>query len=155
MQWSTEPQAGFSRAKKTAMPVISRGPFAFEKINVADQRRDPHSFLNWTERIIRMRKEVPEIGWGEFEVLDAGRDDVLAILYRWRNNEALFVHNLRDATCEVEVRLSGSGRAKLVDLLGGEHSDAPTGRHRLVLEPYGYRWYRVGGLGYILDRTAF
>ena len=22
--------------------------------------------LNWTERIIRMRKEVPEIGWGRF-----------------------------------------------------------------------------------------
>jgi hypothetical protein len=26
--------------------------------------------LNWTERIIRMRKEVPEIGWGDFTVLN-------------------------------------------------------------------------------------
>ena len=28
------------------------------------------------------------------------------------------------------------------------------GVHRIILEPYGYRWYRVGGLGYLLDRSA-
>ena len=26
-------------------------------------------------------------------------------------------------------------------------------RHRLVIEGYGYRWYRVGGLDYLLRRT--
>jgi hypothetical protein len=29
---------------------------------VADQRRDPDSLLNWTERRIRARKELSEIG---------------------------------------------------------------------------------------------
>jgi maltose alpha-D-glucosyltransferase / alpha-amylase len=42
--------------------VISAGPYGFEHVNVAEQRRDPNSLLNWTERLIRMRKEVPEIG---------------------------------------------------------------------------------------------
>jgi hypothetical protein len=28
-----------------------------------------NSMLNWTERIIRMRKEVPEVGWGDFKVI--------------------------------------------------------------------------------------
>ena len=27
------------------------------------------------------------------------------------------------------------------------------GQHRIVLEPYGYRWYRVGGLDYLLKRS--
>jgi maltose alpha-D-glucosyltransferase/alpha-amylase len=27
------------------------------------------------------------------------------------------------------------------------------GRHTLLLEPYGYRWYRVGGLDYLLRRS--
>ncbi len=27
------------------------------------------------------------------------------------------------------------------------------GKHRLLLEPYGYRWFRVGGLDYILKRS--
>jgi maltose alpha-D-glucosyltransferase / alpha-amylase len=28
-------------------------------------------------------------------------------------------------------------------------------RHRVELEPYGYRWYRVGALDYILQRRAW
>ena len=45
--------------------------------------------LNWTERIIRMRKEVPEIGWGDFEVIDTPDRAVLILRYNWRNNSAL------------------------------------------------------------------
>ena len=51
---------------------------AIEHVNVAKQRRDPNSMLNWTERIIRMRKEVPEIGWGDFKVITARDPAVLA-----------------------------------------------------------------------------
>ena len=28
-----------------------------------------------------------------------------------------------------------------------------SGKHRILLEPYGYRWYRVGGLDYLLKRS--
>ena len=28
------------------------------------------------------------------------------------------------------------------------------GRHCMLLEPYGYRWFRVGGLDYLLKRSA-
>ena len=42
----------------------------------------------------------------------------------------------------------------LVNLLSEEHSQADaTGRHRLMLEAYGYRWFRVGGLDYLLKRS--
>jgi maltose alpha-D-glucosyltransferase/alpha-amylase len=34
----------------------------------------------------------------------------------------------------------------LINLLTENHSHADKrGRHKLVLEPYGYRWFRVGG----------
>ena len=69
MQWSTEPNGGFTKNKKPHHPVIAEGPYGYERINAAVQRRHPDSMLNWTERIIRMRKEVPEIGWGDFAVL--------------------------------------------------------------------------------------
>jgi len=43
---------------------------------------------------------------------------------------------------------------KLINLLTGDHSEASArGRHRIVMEPYGYHWYRMGGLGYLFDRT--
>jgi maltose alpha-D-glucosyltransferase / alpha-amylase len=42
----------------------------------------------------------------------------------------------------------------LVNLLGEEHSNADkNGRHRFVIEAYGYRWFRVGGLDYLLRRS--
>ena len=42
----------------------------------------------------------------------------------------------------------------LVNLLSEDHSKADDkGIHMLVIEGYGYRWYRVGGLDYLLRRT--
>jgi maltose alpha-D-glucosyltransferase / alpha-amylase len=140
------------------VPVISGGPYGFEHVNAADQRRDPQSMLNWTERIIRMRKEVPEIGWGDFEVLKTGDGAVFAIRYDWRNNSVLFLHNLAHEPREVEfsVGVKGDAGKLLVNLLGQDHSRAgDNGRHRVCLEGYGYRWYRVGGLDYLLKRTEF
>ena len=75
------------------VPVISGGPYGFEHINAAIQRRHPNSLLNWTERIIRMRKEVPEVGWGDFAVIPTRNPAVLVMRYDWRNNWVLFVHN--------------------------------------------------------------
>jgi maltose alpha-D-glucosyltransferase/alpha-amylase len=156
MQWSTEPHGGFTKAEKPRVPVIEDGPWGFEHVNVAAQRRDPNSFLNWTERMIRMRKEVPEIGFGEFEIIDAGASSALALLYGWRNNFVLIVHNFHHEPMEVRLRLPTRihGRELLVNLLSNEHSKADArGRHAVFLEPYGYRWYRVGGLDYLLRRS--
>jgi maltose alpha-D-glucosyltransferase/alpha-amylase len=156
MQWSDEPQAGFTKGRKPVLPVIAGGPYGYEYLNVAEQRRDPDSLLNWFERIIRMRKELPEIGWGDFAVIDAGDPAVLALRYDWRNNSVLILHNLEETAREVAFRPDGGDERdrRLVNLLGDEHSDADgDGCHRILLEGYGYRWFRVGGLDYLLNRS--
>ncbi len=156
MQWSTEPHAGFTQSEKPVLPVITGGVYGFEQVNVAEQRRDPNSLLNWMERIIRMRKEVPEIGWGDFLVLRAGGPDVLALRYDWRNNSIVIVHNLSAEPREVRlsVGLEGKQGARLINLLSADHSVADdSGRHRIVIEGYGYRWYRAGGLTYLLEQS--
>ena len=156
MQWSGEPQGGFTASELPVLPPISQGPFGFQHVNVATQRRDPLSMLNWTERMLRTRKEVPEIGWGTFTVVRTGTPEVLAIRYDWRNNAVLFVHNL--APLPREVRLSpgaaGSHDSLLINLLSEDHSRPnDANQHCVLLEPYGYRWFRVGGLDYLLRRT--
>jgi maltose alpha-D-glucosyltransferase / alpha-amylase len=155
MQWSTEPHGGFTKNDKPVVPVISSGPYGFEHINAAEQRRDPDSLLNWMERMIRMRKEVPEVGWGDFKVLKTGDDAVLALRYDWRNNSVLFLHNFADAPREISLATGIKGRDDLINLLGSDHSTAHRGKHRLCLDAYGYRWYRVGGLDYLLKRSEF
>ncbi|MES2220657.1 MAG: alpha-amylase family protein [Acidobacteriota bacterium] len=157
MQWSKEQNAGFTTNPKPIMPVITDGPYAFARVNVAAQRRDPDSFLNWMERIIRMRKEIPEVGWGDFSVLPLRKKNVLAMAYEWRNNCVLFLHNLIAEPQEVRFRLPATwpgDQRLLVNLLSRDNSEADEGgRHCLVLEPYGYRWFRVGGLDYLLRRS--
>jgi maltose alpha-D-glucosyltransferase/alpha-amylase len=156
MQWSTEPNAGFTKSDKPILPVIDEGPFGYEHVNAAAQRRDANSMLNWTERVIRMRKEVPEIGWGDFEVLNTGTPSVLAIRYDWRRNSVLLVHNLAGKPREIVLSAGvGDERDKLlVNLLTDDHSRADKrGRHKLLLQAYDYRWYRVGGLDYLLKRS--
>ena len=154
MQWSTEPQGGFTKSEKPILPVISGGPYGFEHVNVAQQRRDPDSFMNWMERMIRMRKEAPEIGWGEFSILQTRTPEVLAIRYDWRNNSVLVVHNLSAIPREVWLEVGAEDSGCLVNLLSGENSTSDaSGKHRLLLDSYGYRWFRVGGLDYILKRS--
>ena len=155
MQWSDAPHGGFTRGEKPITPVIDDGPYGYQHINAAIQRRHPNSLLNWTERIIRMRKEVPEIGWGDFVVLKVRDRAVLALRYDWRNSAVLILHNLHGEPREIllDTGLGDDGRL-LVNLLGEEHSKAEaSGKHRIVLEGYGYRWYRVGGLDYLLPQS--
>jgi maltose alpha-D-glucosyltransferase/alpha-amylase len=155
MQWSTEPQAGFTKSDKPVLPVISEGPYGFQHINVAEQRCDPESMLNWMERLIRMRKEAPEIGWGTFTCLETPDIGVLVIRYDWRNNSVLIVHNLNSKPVEVKIDpdIGDLGRM-LVDIADGTKSEADdTGQHRVYLEAFAYKWLRVGGLDYLLRRT--
>ena len=156
MQWSAEPNAGFTKSNKPVLPVISKGPFGYHEVNAAKQRRDPNSLLNWTERTIRMRKEIPEISWGDFTFINTRNQSVLAMQYNWRNNAVVIVHNLKDEAQEVAfaLDLDDERRNLLVSLLSEDHSrTGRDGKHRLALEPYGYRWFRVGGLDYLLRRS--
>lgn len=156
MQWSAEPQGGFTDGDKPCRTVICDGAYGFQHVNVADQRRDPSSLLNWMERIIRMRKEVPEIGWGDFVSLRAGGPHVLALRYDWRRNSVVVIHNLTAEPHEIKVAvgLGGIDGQRLENLLSDQHSEADaSGKHVILLEGYGYRWYRTGGLSYLLNQS--
>ena len=80
MQWTADANGGFStRRRRPELPVVAKGPFGYQQVNVADQRRDPRSLLNLIERLIRTRKECPEFGWGEHQELPTGSPNVLAV----------------------------------------------------------------------------
>ena len=144
MQWtSDEGTAGFSTEPpsriRRPLPGGRFGPLA---VNVADQARDPDSLLNWMQRVIRRRRETPEIGWGEWKVLDAGNDAVLAHRCDWEGRCFVAVHNLGDEPCQVELRLEGEGELAVIDLLDSDGTPTPLddGRLPMTIEAYGYRW---------------
>jgi maltose alpha-D-glucosyltransferase / alpha-amylase len=153
MQWSDEAQAGFSTAERTILPVIESGIYSYKQINVEAQRRDPGSLLNWTARMIRVRKECPEIGWGSWKILHTGSSKVLGMRYDWRGNSLVVLHNFDEKPQEVRIRPGVEGGDRLVNLLAEEESRSPSsGIHKMALESYGYRWFRVGDLNYVIHR---
>jgi maltose alpha-D-glucosyltransferase/alpha-amylase len=154
MQWSNERNAGFSTARRLRNPVISKGPYGYQTVNVDAQRRDPGSLLNWMIKMIRVRKECPEIGWGQWTSMATEVPGVLALCYSWRSNRVVALHNFSREPQEITLRLDGDDGGLLVSLLDFDDSRAgKSGKHRISLPAYGYRWYRVGGLNYALRRT--
>jgi trehalose synthase len=141
MQWSAEPQAGFTTAEKAARPVVDDGPFGYRELNVTRQRRDPDSLLNWVERLIRRRRECPELGWGKPTLLDSGDPAVFAQRSDWEGSTVVAVHNLagRDASARLEL----GGEGTLVDLFHDEEHNLQDGSFSLELSPYDASWFRV------------
>jgi maltose alpha-D-glucosyltransferase/alpha-amylase len=106
----------------------------------------PTSLLNWTERIIRARKECPEVGWGTWKVLPTSAPSVLAVRYDWRNNAVLFLHNFDPNALSVTFGAGSANGAFLANVaLRRSLAGHGRGQHRVEIEGYGYRWYRVGG----------
>jgi len=155
MQWSAGHQAGFSSADRTVAPVIQRGVYSADNVNVEQQWRDPSSLLRWTSRLIRARKACPEIGWGTWDIVPTRPPNVLAIEYAWRGTSLVCLHNLAGHPVEVSLRPSTDERGILANVITDEISTAGRdGVHRIDLDAYDYRWYRVGGLEYAIEREA-
>jgi maltose alpha-D-glucosyltransferase / alpha-amylase len=156
MQWTDEAHGGFTKAKKPVLPVIDDGIFGFRKVNVNAQRRDPNSFMNWTARVIRARKECVELAWGDCEVLECNAPAVLALIYRFRKASMVTLHNFSDTAQIVHLALKEPRGRRLIDILGEEHSRADgRGVHEITLDGYGYRWYRIGVVDETLTRETF
>lgn len=114
------------------------------------QRRDQDSLLNWMGRAIRMRKECPEIGWGQWKRLGSDASDVLVMRYEFEGRAVLTAHNFGERPLAVTLSAREVGSDLLVDMLAEGQSKAEGGKHVLELAPSRYRWYRVGGM----DRLA-
>src|SRR4051812_44156486 len=95
MQWTPQPGAGFTKSRRPVRPIIDDPIYGYRAVNVESQRRDPQSLLNWMERKIRMRRECPEISWGDWRILPAGDDaaGVLVMRYDYAGQTLVAIHN--------------------------------------------------------------
>ena len=144
MQWTGNESAGFSSAPADGLvrPLPSDKRFSAHAVNVRDQRIDPDSLLTWFETLIRLRKESPEVGWGDCQVLATEPDAVLALRYDWQGRTVITVHNLGKQARTVELPIEDVDRCVLRDLLRGADGPVPVrnGVAKVKLAAHGYRW---------------
>ena len=129
MQWSDDRNGGFSTARPSRLcrPVVEGqyGPLA---VNVAAQRRDNDSLLNWMERLIRRRRETPELAWGDWRLLTSNVSAVFAHRCDWDGGTVIAVHNLAAEPCHVRIDLDAADteRASTTFSTSGRHSKHST-----------------------------
>jgi maltose alpha-D-glucosyltransferase/alpha-amylase len=149
MQWVDGPNAGFSAAPPDRL-VRPIGTLLCSpaEVNVADQQRDQHSFLNWLQRVIGIRKTLRELSWGRMEIIRTTAESVVALRHTWRGATLVSVHNLSAAPVRTELPsdLRFLSELPTTELLSDrEYARIDATSSSLELAGFGYRWFRRGG----------
>ncbi len=147
MQWSPDRNAGFSSAnpQKLYLPVNIDPAYHYEAINVESQQDNPNSLLNWTKRIIALRKQHKAFGRGTLEFLQPSNQRVLAYVRRYQEETILVVANLSRFAQAVELDLHRFQGHTPVEMFG--RTDFPViGAERfypLTLGPNSFFWFSL------------
>ncbi|MCC6498220.1 MAG: alpha-glucosidase C-terminal domain-containing protein [Propionibacteriaceae bacterium] len=148
MQWEPERNGGFSTARPGRLiQRVTPDGYGPEHVNLADQQHDPDSLWSFMRRLIGIRRRRPELGWGEFEVIEQPVRTVLAHRVALDGAAVVAVHNF--SADPATVRLAGRLRPDdLVEDLLGDEPVAHDGDLELSLGGYGFRWLWVRPAGH-------
>lgn len=144
MQWSSKPNGGFSSAPKDKLyrPAIDYGDYDYRKINVQDQQKDPDSFLNWMCTLIRLRKQCPVIGTGEWHIMKPMDHRVAAIYYEGQESMMMVVFNLSKDDLRVKI-ISDIIPKRCTEIYQDNPYEEEVDINDLHLKPFGYRWIQI------------
>ena len=148
MQWSIDRNGGFSRADpaRLVMPPIMDPIYGYAAVNVEAQEADPHSLLNWTRRMLAVRKRHHAFGRGTQRFLYPSNRKVFAFLRELAGEDGtetiLCVNNLARTAQAVELDLSAFNGRVPVDIIGGSVFP-PVGMlpYVLTMQPYSVFWF--------------
>ena len=148
MQWSMDRNGGFSRTdpQRLVMPPIMDPIYGFAAVNVEAQEADPHSLLNWTRRMLAVRKRHHSFGRGTQRFLYPANRKVFAFLRELDTGDGtetiLCVNNLARTAQAVELDLTAFNGRVPVDIIGGSVFP-PVGPlpYVLTMQPYSVFWF--------------
>jgi glycosidase len=130
-------------------------------ISVEEEERDSTSLLSFYRRLLKLRRERPELGSGEQRFLQSDRTNVLAILRSSAEQASLLLVNFADSATIVSIGRCHPERSeeaeaglclprslarpqddKLHDLLSGS-SEAAASALRVSLPPFGIKLFPI------------
>ncbi len=146
MQWSPDRNGGFSRAAPEALvlPPIMDPSYGYASVNVEAQDTDQHSLLNWTRRMLSIRRKQRAFGRGAQRFLNPSNRKILAFVRIYEGATILCVSNLSRTPQAVELDLSEFAGTVPVDLIGGS-AFPPVGLlpYQLTFPAYAFYWFML------------
>jgi maltose alpha-D-glucosyltransferase/alpha-amylase len=159
MQWTPDRNAGFSNCDpaRLYLPPIMDPVYGYQAINVESQQKNAGSLLNWTKRMIEIRKRHPVFGLGSYEELASSNPSVLAFVREYDPNghgrsgigldgsdRILCVNNLSRFPQPVELDLRRFKGVTPIECMGGVRFP-PIGElsYLLTLPGHGFYWFQL------------
>jgi maltose alpha-D-glucosyltransferase/alpha-amylase len=146
MQWSSDKNAGFSRANPQSLylPPIVDPSYHYEANNVEGQLANPHSLLWWMRRLLTLRKRWRALGEGKCEFLHPDNHKILSYILRHEEETILVAANLSRFPQSAHLDLSAFKQKVPVELFGRTKfpviTDAP---YLLTFGPHNFYWFSI------------
>lgn len=100
MQWDSTKNAGFTSGE----PWLGINP-NYTRINVENQKNDPHSIYSCYKKLIALRKESPAMSKGDLEILPVDSDTLFALKRTFQDEVLLSFHNFSSEPAEIPESL--------------------------------------------------
>ena len=147
MQWTPDRNAGFSTCDpaRLYLPTIMDPVYGYQSLNVESQSRHSDSLLQFTRRMIDVRKRHPVFGTGTFTEQGSNNPCVLAFVREGPGeNPVLCVNNFSRFPQPVELDLRRFGGFVPVELVGRVQFPA-IGElpYLLTLNGHGFYWFEL------------
>ena len=146
MQWSSDKNAGFSRANPQSLylPIILDPGYHYEAVNVEVQLANPHSLLWWMRRLLALRKRWRALGEGKCEFLRPENRKILSYILRHQQETLLVVVNLSRFMQPVALDLAVFRGCVPVELFGRVEFPVVTDNpYFLTLSPHAFCWFSL------------
>jgi maltose alpha-D-glucosyltransferase/alpha-amylase len=140
MQWDSSRNAGFSTSVKTFRPIIMSGEYAYPKVNVAKEERDPSSILVFIKQMVKLRKEHPEVGLGDWQIVKS-TDGVFIIKYNYGDKTLVSVSNFTSENKQLDIKHISGNKKQITPLISAKTQK--TSSNTIVLPGYGFQWFEL------------
>ncbi len=146
MQWTPDRNGGFSRADpaRLVLPAIQDPIYGFASVNVEAQLASSSSLLNWTRRMIAVRRKRQSLSRGSLRFLYPANRKVLAYLREFGGEVLLCIANLSRAPQAVELVLDEFKGATPVELgAGSVFPQIGSLPYLMTLAGHGFYWFAL------------
>ncbi len=146
MQWSPDRNAGFSTCdpQRLYLPVIMDPVYGYQALNVEAEMRDTSSLLQWTRKLLAIRRRHPTFGQGTYTELGSSNPSVLAFVREFGDDVVLCVNNLSRFAQPVELDLRRYEGVTPVEMTGGVHFPrVGEWSYLLTLAGHGFYWFQL------------
>ena len=146
MHWSSDKNAGFSRANPQSLylPIILDPDYHYEAVNVEAQQRNSSSLLWWMKLILATRQRSRALAEGSITFLQPENRKVFAFLREYEQERVLVIANLSRYAQPVELDLSAFRGLVPVEIFGRTRfapiSEEP---YQLTLNRHAFFWFTL------------